>query len=135
MSRLNETLNSIAHSDSPIQFVMFGLFGFVLSGLFPIEGWLTLSATAWKFLSVGCIIVTVWGSLKCRRAFMLATTISIIITAAFYFTTFGTYQDANELRSAMQSRIMVTFLMIAWGLFLANLITRQMFEFERVIGK
>lgn len=135
MNRLDETIDAIVHSDSPAQFVLFGLFGFVLSGLFPIEGWLTLSATCWKFLGVACVIVTIWGSLKTRRLVMLITTLSIITTSAFYFTTFGLYDDANELRSAMQSRIMVSFLMIAWGLFLANLITRQIFEFERVMKK
>lgn len=135
MTRLDDTLNAIVHSDSPAQFVLFGLFGFVLSGLFPIEGWLTISATCWKFLSIGCLVVTIWGSHKTRRLVMLATTGSIVITAAFYFTTFSDYQDANDLRSAMQSRIMIMFLMIAWGLFLANLITRQMLEFERVVKR
>lgn len=135
MSRLDETIDAIVHSDSPAQFVLFGLFGFVLSGLFPIEGWLTLSATFWKFSGVACVIVTIWGSLKTRRLVMLVTTASIIVTSAFYFTTFGLYENQNELRSAMQSRIMVSFLMTAWGLFLANLITRQIFEFERVMKR
>lgn len=135
MTRLQETLDAVVHSDSPAQFLLFGLFSFVLSGLFPMDSWLTLSATVWKFSGVGCIIATVWSGLPFRRAVMLFTTMSIIVTGAFYFSTFNHYVDSNELRTAMQSRIMIIFSMIAWGLFLANLVTRQLLETERMARK
>lgn len=135
MTRLQETLDAVVHSDSPAQFLLFGLFSFVLSGLFPMDSWLTLSATVWKFSGVGCIIATVWSGLPIRRAVMLFTTMSIIVTGAFYFSTFNHYVDSNELRTAMQSRIMIIFSMIAWGLFLANLVTRQLLETERMARK
>lgn len=135
MTRVQETLDAVVHSDSPAQFLLFGLFSFVLSGLFPMDSWLTLSATVWKFLGVGCILATVWAPLPVRRIVMLFTTMSIIVTAAFYFSTFYLFADSNELRAAMQSRIMIVFTMIAWGLFLANLVTRQLYEQERMAKK
>lgn len=135
MTRLQEILDSVAHSDSPAQFLLFGLFSFILSGLFPMDSWLTLSATVWKFLGVGCIIATIWAALPTRRLIMLVTTMSTIVTGAFYFSTFNMFDDSNELRTAMQSRIMIIFLMIAWGLYLANLVTRQILEVDRVRGK
>lgn len=135
MTRLQETLDAIVHSDSPAQFLLFGMFSFVLSGLFPMDSWLTLSATVWKFAGVVCIITTVWASHATRRLVMLVTTMSIIVTGAFYFSTFNMFDDSNELRTAMQSRIMIVFIMIAWGLFLANLVTRQLLELQRIAGE
>ena len=135
MTKLQEILDSVAHSDSPVQFLLFGLFSFVLSGLFPMDSWLTLSATVWKFLGVGCIVATIWAALPTRRLIMLITTMMIIVTGAFYFSTFNMFDDSNDLRTAMQSRIMIVFLMIAWGLYLANLVTRQILELDRVRGK
>lgn len=135
MTKLQNILDSVAHSDSPAQFLLFGLFSFILSGLFPMDSWLTLSATVWKFLGVGCVISTIWATLPTRRLVMLITTMTIIVTGAFYFSTFNMFHDSNELRTAMQSRIMIVFIMIAWGLYLANLVTRQMLELDRVRGK
>ena len=135
MTKLQETLDAVVHSDSPAQFLLFGLFSFVLSGLFPMDSWLTLSATIWKFAGVACVLTTIWASPSVRRLTMLITTISIIVTGAFYFSTFNHFMDSNELRAAMQSRIMIVFAMIGWGLFLANLVTRQMLEIDRIARK
>jgi len=135
MTRLQQVLDSVVHSDSPAQFLLFGLFSFVLSGLFPMDSWLTLSASLWKFAGIGCILATIWASQAVRRAAMLVTTMLIIVTGAFYFSTFSMFDDSNDLRAAMQSRIMIVFLMTAWGLFLANLITRQILETDRLAGK
>lgn len=135
MTRVQETLDAVVHSDSPAQFLLFGLFSFVLSGLFPMDSWLTISASVWKFAGIGCILTTVWASHATRRLMMLVTTMSIIVTGAFYFSTFNMFDNSNELRAAMQSRIMIVFIMIAWGLFLANLVTRQMYELDRVARK
>jgi len=135
MTRLQQVLDSVVHSDSPAQFLLFGLFSFVLSGLFPMDSWLTLSASLWKFAGIGCILATIWAGQAVRRAAMLVTTMLIIVTGAFYFSTFSVFDDSNDLRAAMQSRIMVVFLMTAWGLFLANLITRQILETDRLAGK
>lgn len=135
MTRLQQVLDAVVHSDSPAQFLLFGLFSFVLSGLFPMDSWLTLSASLWKFAGIGCILATIWAGQAVRRAAMLATTMLIIVTGAFYFSTFSMFHDSNDLRAAMQSRIMIVFLMTAWGLFLANLITRQMLETDRLAGK
>ena len=135
MTRLRETLDAVVHSDSPAQFLLFGLFSFVLSGLFPMDSWLTVSATVWKFAGMACIITTIWASHTTRRLVMLLTTMSIIVTGAFYFSTFNMFDDSNELRTAMQSRIMIVFIMVAWGLFLANLVTRQLLELNRMARK
>lgn len=135
MTRLQETLDAVVHSDSPAQFLLFGLFSFVLSGLFPMDSWLTVSATVWKFAGMACIITTIWASHTTRRLVMLLTTMSIIVTGAFYFSTFNMFDDSNELRTAMQSRIMIVFIMVAWGLFLANLVTRQLLELNRMARK
>ena len=135
MTRLQQVLDSVVHSDSPAQFLLFGLFSFVLSGLFPMDSWLTLSASLWKFAGIGCILATIWAGQAVRRAAMLVTTMLIIVTGAFYFSTFSVFDDSNDLRAAMQSRIMIVFLMTAWGLFLANLITRQILETDRLAGK
>lgn len=132
MTRVQETLDAVVHSDSSAQFLLFGLFSFVLSGLFPMDSWLTMSATVWKFAGVACIVATIWGSPSARRLVMLITTMSIIVTGAFYFSTFSMFDDSNDLRSAMQTKIMIVFSMIAWGLFLANLVTRQILEMDRV---
>ena len=117
MTRVQETLDAVVHSDSPAQFLLFGLFSFVLSGLFPMDSWLTLSATVWKFMGVGCIIATVWSPPKIRRMVMLLTTMSIIVTGAFYFSTFSMFDNSTELRTAMQTKIMIVFSMIAWAYF------------------
>lgn len=135
MTRVQEALDSIVHSDSPAQFLLFGFFSFILSGFFPMDSWLTVSATIWKFAGVGCIIATIWASPSIRRMVMLLTTMSIIVTGAFYFSTFNMFDDSNNLRTAMQTKIMVVFFMISWGLFLANLVTRQMYEMDRVTRK
>jgi len=135
MRRVQETLDAVVHSDSPAQFLLFGLFSFVLSGLFPMDSWLTLSASVWKFAGIACIVATIWWSPAARRRVMLLTTMSIIVTGAFYFSTFNMFDNSTELRTAMQTKIMIVFSMIAWGLFLANLVTRQMLEMDRMTRK
>ena len=134
-NKLRDTLDAVKYAAGPAQFLLFGLFSFVLSGLFLMDNWLTLSATIWKFMGVGIIIATIWGGLAHRRAVMMATVFMIGITGSFYFTTFDMFTDSDELRAAMQTKLMIIFLMLGWGFYLANLISRQVIEFERMLSQ
>ena len=134
-NKLRDTLDAVKYAAGPAQFLLFGLFSFVLSGLFLMDSWLTLSATIWKFMGIGIIIATIWGGLAHRRAVMMATVFMVGITGSFYFTTFDMFTDSDELRAAMQTKLMIIFLMLGWGFYLSNLISRQVIEFERMLSQ
>lgn len=135
MEKLRETLMAIWYAAGPAQYIAFGLWTIVISGFFPLNDAMALMSAVWKICGMGIVILTIWGSMEAKRMAILIGTLFSVAVGAMYMTRFGVFMDGDELRAAMQSRLMAVFLMVAWGYYLANLCTRQIYELRRLRGE
>lgn len=130
--KLRETLNAVWFAAGPAQFLMYGVWTIVVSGMFALDGWWQLLATFWKFIGALIFVATIWGSMKQKQALILAGTMASIIVGAVYTSKAMVFPDVDVLRGATQSHYMVILVLVAWGFYLANLCSRQRMEFKRM---
>ena len=135
MDRLRETLKAVWYAAGPAQYLAFGLWTIVASGLFPLTDAMAIIAAFWKFTGFAIIVLTIWGSMEMKRMAILIGTLFSVAVGAMYMTRFGVFMDGDELRAAMQSRLMAIVLLTGWGYYLANLCTRQIYELRRLGGE
>lgn len=134
MSKFSRTLEAVWYAAGPAQFLIYGVWVVVVSGMFSLQDGWQLLATAWKFMGATVFAVTVWGNLKQKQASILVCTITTMVVGAVYTSKamhFGDL-DLDTHRAATQSHYMVIVLLVAWGFYLANLCSRQRMEFERM---
>lgn len=132
MEKLRETLRAAWYADGHAQYLTFGIWIILVSGLFPLSGSLAIVAAIWKFLGFVIILLTIWGSMEMKRSAILVGTLFSMGIGAMYMTRFGMFMDGDELRSVMQTRLLIVALLVAWGYYLANLCTRQIYELRRI---
>lgn len=135
MDKLRETLKAVWYAAGPAQYLAFGLWTIVASGLFPLTDAMAIVAAFWKFTGFAVIVLTIWGSMEAKRMAILIGTLFSVAVGAMYMTRFGVFMDGDELRAAMQSRLMAIVLLTGWGYYLANLCTRQIYELRRLGGE
>ena len=134
MDKLRETLMAAWYADGHAQYLTFGIWIILVSGLFPLSGGLAIVAMMWKLLGVAIILLTIWGTMEMKRSAILIGTLFSLGVGAMYMSRFGLFMDGDELRAVMQTRLMIVALLVAWGYYLANLCTRQIYEMRRVAG-
>ncbi len=130
-TKLHQTLEAVWYAAGPAQYLMYGVWCIVISGMFHLEGSYQLLATAWKFLGFGIFVVTIWGSLRQKMLLILLSTLLAIVVGAIYTSHAVMFRDGDIIRAATQSHYMSIFVMVVWGYYLANLCSRQRLEFER----
>lgn len=130
--RLRETLNAVWFAAGPAQFLMYGIWTVVLSGMFALDGLWQLLATAWKFTGVLIFAATIWGTMRQKQSLILLGTMFSIMVGAVYTSKAMVFSDVDVLRGATQSHYMVIVVLVAWGFYLANLCSRQRMEFQRM---
>jgi len=130
--KLGQTLEAVWYAAGPAQFLMYGIWTIVLSGMFALDGWWQLLATAWKFFGFLVFVVTIWGSLKQKQLYILVCTITAVVVGAVYTSKAMVFTDVDALRGATQSHYMAIAVLVAWGFYLANLCSRQILEFEKM---
>ena len=131
MTKLSKTLEAVWYAAGPAQYLMYGVWAIVISGMFHLEGWYQLLSTAWKFLGFAIILVTIWGSLTQKMWAILLSTILALVIGALYTSHAMMFGDADVIRAATQSHYMAIFVMVGWGYYLANLCARQRLEFKK----
>ena len=132
-SKLRKTLEAVWYAAGPAQFLMYGVWVVVVSGMFALEDGWQLLATFWKFLGVMVFCVTIWGTLRQKQLFLVLCTITTVVVGAVYTSKavhFGA--DLDTHRAATQSHYMVVAVLVIWGFYLANLCSRQIMEFDRM---
>ena len=132
--KLRKTLQAVWYAAGPAQYLLYGIWTVVISGLFSFEGAYQLLPTFWKFNGALIVAVTIWGSMAAKQNVILINTFIAIIVGAVYsskaaMVSFGL--DVDILRGATQSHYMSLVLLVAWGFYLANLVARQRMEFTR----
>jgi hypothetical protein len=130
--RLRKTLESVWYSTGQAQFLMYGVWVIVLSGMFSLEGWWQLLATWWKLVGVLVFLATIWGSLRQKQLSILVCTITTVVVGAVYTSKGMSIGDVDIHRAATQSHYMVVVVLVTWGFYLANLCSRQMMAFEKM---
>lgn len=131
MTKLSKTLEAVWYAAGPAQYLMYGVWAIVISGMFHLEGHLQLLSTAWKFLGFGIFVATIWGTLRQKMLLILASTILALVIGALYTSHAMMFGDADLIRATTQSHYMAVFVMVAWGYYLANLCARQRLEFKK----
>ena len=134
MSKLGRTLEAVWYAAGPAQFLMYGIWVIVVSGMFSLQDGWQLLASSWKFMGFLVFVVTVWGTLKQKQFCILCCTITTMVVGAVYTSKAVHFQnlDLDTHRAATQSHYMVLAVLIAWGFYLANLCARQRMEFGRM---
>lgn len=131
ITKLSKTLEAVWYAAGPAQYLMYGVWCIVISGMFHLEGSLQLLPTAWKFLGFIIVLVTIWGTLAQKMWTILISTILALVIGALYTSHAMMFNDGDTIRAAMQSHYMAIFVMVFWGYYLANLCARQRLEFKR----
>lgn len=131
MTKLKRTLDAVWYAAGPAQFLLYGMWTIIVSGLFPLDSWWQLAATAWKFNGAAIVVATVWGSLAVKRTTMLLNAFLAIIVGAAFTSKAVMFGDGDVIRAATQSHYMILMLVVLWGFYLANLAERQRMEFKK----
>jgi len=131
MTKLSKTLEAVWYAAGPAQYLMYGVWAIVISGMFHLDGHLQLLSTAWKFLGFSIFVVTIWGTLRQKMLLILTSTILALAIGALYTSHAVMFGDADHIRAATQSHYMAVFVMVVWGYYLANLCARQSLEFKK----
>lgn len=131
--KLVKTLESVWYAAGPAQFLMYGVWVVVLSGMFGLDGTWQLLCTFWKFMGAFVIVTTVWGTLKQRQLVMLLSTLTAVVVGSVYTSRAMVFVDVdvNIHRAMTQSHYMVIAVLVIWGYYLANLTSRQIMEFKK----
>lgn len=137
MTKLHNTLEAVWYAAGPAQYLLYGIWTVVISGNFQMDGWHALFPAAWKMLGFAIIVITIWGSMRIKQYAILLNTFMALIVGAIYTSCammVGAEVGAKNidlLRGSTQSQYMALLLLIVWGFYLANLISRQRMEFGR----
>ena len=132
-TKFRKTLEAVWYAAGPAQFLMYGIWVIVLSGMFGLQDGWQLLATLWKFLGVLVFAITIWGTIRQKQLVMVACTILAIVVGAVY-TSKSMHLSLNTdmHRGMTQSHYMVLAVFVIWGFYLANLCSRQLMEFDRM---
>jgi len=130
-TKLAKTLEAVWYAAGPAQYLMYGIWTVAISGLFQLEGAYQLLATLWKFIGAAVFFVTIWGSLKQKMLLILLGTLNAIAVGIVVTSKAVMFGDSDIIRATTQSHYMSIFVIVVWGFYLANLCSRQMFEFKR----
>ena len=132
-TKLQQTLEAVWYAAGPAQFLMYGVWVVVLSGMFGLQDGWQLLATFWNFLGVLVFAITIWGNLKQKQLAIVACTITAVVVGAVYTSkSMHLALDADMHRGLTQSHYMVITIFVVWGFYLANLCSRQLMEYERM---
>lgn len=129
--RLRYVLEAIWYAEGSAQFLTYGIWVIILSGMFSLTGVWELLAAIWKLEGLAVVVATVWGSLRIKQALILLSAMTAIAVGAV-FTTKAAMLDVEILRGATQSHYMTIAVLVAWGFYLANLCSRQRMELSRM---
>lgn len=130
--RLRSALEAIWYAEGSAQFLIYGVWVIVLSGLYSLTGAWELLAAIWKLEGLALLVATVWGSLRTKQALILLTVMTAIGVGAVFTTKAAMLTDGNILRGATQSHYMTIAVLVAWGFYLANLCSRQRLELSKM---
>ena len=128
--KLRKALDGVWYAAGPAQFLMYGVWTVVLSGMFALDGWWILLASMWKLVGALVFVATIWGNMKQKQMLLLFSTMMSILVGAVYSSKAMSFNDIDTLRGATQSHYMVLVVLVAWGFYLANLCSRQRMEFK-----
>jgi hypothetical protein len=132
-TKFKRTLEAVWYAAGPAQFLMYGVWVSVLSGMFGLQDGWQLLATFWKFLGALVFAITIWGTLRQKQLIMVVCTIMSVVVGAVYTTkSMHLSLDMDMHRGMTQSHYMVLVVFVVWGFYLANLCSRQLLEFERM---
>lgn len=112
------------------QFVMYGIWTVVVSGLFQLEDAWQLISTTWKFFGAFVVYAAIFESLWLTKYFLLLCNFTAVATGAVFTSKAMQFRDGEILRAATQSHYFVILIVAVWGFYLANLCQRQIWEAE-----
>ena len=130
-TKLQATLEAVWYAAGPAQYLMYGVWTTVVSGMYHLEGDYQLLATLWKLIGFSTVVGTIWGTLQQKKLLILASVMNAVLVGSIYTTHAVMFEDPDTLRAATQAQYMTLVVLIVWGFYLANLAERQQLEFAR----
>lgn len=132
MHRFKSALHEIAYASGQAQILLFGLWSMVVSGIYSLDGdWILLCAW-WKFLGFVIASSIVWASTNTKKRLVLCSVMTSLLVGAVFTTKAVQITDPDILRGTTQSHYFILVLMVGWGFYLANLMSRQLLEKKRL---
>jgi len=130
-TKLQSTLEAVWYAAGPAQYLMYGVWTIVVSGMYHLEGDYQLLSTLCKFIGFFIIVGTIWGTLEHKKKLILASVMNAVMVGSVYTTHAMMFEDPDVLRAATQAQYMTLVVLVFWGFYLANLAARQQLEFAR----
>lgn len=128
-SKVQQIYNEFKYANGPAQFILFGLWTIISSGLFPLSGYLPLLTLIWMLSGILVITSTLTLNRKLIK-FSLLGSIALASTTGSIFFSYALIGGDN--RADMQSATIALITLISWGLYLGNLCSRQLLDKEKV---
>lgn len=131
-TKLRKTLEAVWYAAGPAQYLLYGTWTVVISGLFSLDGAYELLPALWKLNGALIFVSTIWGTMAQKQYTILINTFFAILVGSVYSVKAAMFNvDVDVLRGATQSHYMSLALLVAWGFYLANLVARQRLEFKK----
>lgn len=129
MNKMRGIVNEFKYASGPAQFILFGVWTIICSGMFPLSGYLPLLAFVWLLTGMLVIVTTLTLDRKLIRAAILSSTALATTTGSIFFT----YAlSGGDMRSDMQTPTVALIILTLWGLYLGNLCSRQIWDKEAI---
>lgn len=126
---INKIFNEFFYASGPSQFILYGIWTIISSGLFPISGYLPALTLLWLLSG----IVVIGATFTFNRKFIRFTILLSLTVASASGSMFFSYAlTGGDMRADMQSVTVAVITLIIWGLYLGNLCTRQLLDKDKV---
>jgi hypothetical protein len=124
-SNIQQIYNEFKYANGPAQFVLFGLWTIISSGLFPLSGYLPLLTFLWMLSGIAVIASALTLNRRTIRITLLGSVSFASITGSIFFS-YALIGGDN--RADMQTATIALITLMSWGLYLGNLCSRQLWE-------
>ena len=129
-SKINSIYNEFKFANGPAQFILYGIWTVIVSGLFPLSGYLPTLTLIWMLSGVAVIVTALTLDRKLVRRAILSS-ISLGVVVGSIFITYAA-TGATDLRADMQTVTIALITLVIWGFYLGNLCSRQLWDKGKV---
>jgi hypothetical protein len=129
ISTVAKIYNEFKYASGLSQFTLFGIWTIIASGMFPLSGYLPVLTLLWLVSGLSVIAATMTLDRKLIRTALLSS-VGVSVTTGSVFFSYALL--GGDMRADMQSATMALVTLLSWGLYLANLCSRQIWDKEKV---
>lgn len=129
-NKVSSIYNEFKYANGPAQFILYGIWTVVVSGLFPLSGFLPILTLVWMISGLVVVSTTLTLNRRLIRTAILAS-IFIATTTGSIFITYAASGE-SDMRADMQTVTVALVILVIWGFYLGNLCSRQLWDKDKV---